>query len=260
RSCGLDVRVVDRDGVELARGQVGELRVRGPGLMRAYFKDAQATASALDAAGWLHTGDLAYRDEDDFFFHAGRAKDLIIKAGTNVAPGEIDEALASHPDVLQAAAVGVPDPALGEDIGAFVVLRTGARCSEHALLDHCAARLGEFKTPSWIDFLDALPSGPSGKVQRAQLAQRAVARQAAELDGPLPAASGVAAFVAPRSGDEAVIAAAWAEVLGCERIGIHDNFFALGGTSLLALRLTTRLRRALDTQLSLGALLAAPTV
>jgi thioesterase domain-containing protein len=255
------VKVVGPDGGELGCGETGELMVRGPGVMRGYHNDPEATASALDAGGWLRTGDLAYRDADGYFFHAGRAKELIIKAGTNVAPREVDEALASHPDVAQAAAVGVPDPHLGEDIGAFVLLREGVRCSERALLDHCEARLGEFKTPSWITFVDALPTGPSGKIQRAELARRAAAAaSAADVDLRLPAPPAGIGFVAPRTAVERAIAAAWADVLGCDRLGVHDDFFALGGTSLLALRITTRLRQSLGVQLSLGALLGAPTV
>jgi len=142
---------------------------RAPGVIRHYYNDPEATASAFDAAGGLRTGDLVYQDHDGYFFHAGRVNDLIIKGGTNLAPREIDEALESHPAVARAAAVGVPDPNLGEDIGAYVVLRAGTRCNERTLLDHCAALLDEFKTPSWMTFVDSLPMGPTGKVQRAQL-------------------------------------------------------------------------------------------
>src|SRR5262249_4900963 len=130
-------------------------------------------------AGWLHTGDLVYRDRDGYFFHAGRSKDVIIKGGINVAPHEIEDVLATHPDVSVAAAVGGADPNLGEDIGAFVVLRPGARRDERALLEHCAARLGEFKTPSWIRVVDALPAGPTGKILRVELAAHAAALQPA---------------------------------------------------------------------------------
>ena len=261
RPCGVEVRVVGADGRELASGQIGELLVRGRSLMRGYYKDAEATATAIDAAGWLHTGDLGYRDADGYFFHAGRAKELIIKAGTNVAPREVDEALASHPDVAQAAAVGVQDPLLGEDIGAFVLLREGAHCSERALLDHCAARVGEFKTPSWITFVDALPTGPTGKVQRAQLAARAAAMTGApDIDPQTPNASTEHGRVAPSTEVERVIAGVWTSVLERERIGVYDNFFELGGTSLTALCITALLRQSLGVHISLAALLDAPTI
>ncbi len=259
RARTLEVKVVDVDGNDIGCGRIGELMVRGPGVIRSYYKDPEVTATAFDAAGWLRTGDLVYQDQDGYFFHAGRAKDLIIKGGTNVAPRAVDEALESHPDVAQAAAVGVPDPTLGEDIGAYVVLRAGARCSERTLLDHCAARLDEFKTPSWITFVDSLPTGPTGKVRRAQLVKRAAGQLRPDADAWVPS-TGDAAFIPPRAAVELAIAAAWTEVLGCRPPGIHDNFFALGGTSLLALRVTARLRQSLGVQLSLGAILRAPTI
>jgi acyl-CoA synthetase (AMP-forming)/AMP-acid ligase II/thioesterase domain-containing protein/aryl carrier-like protein len=260
RAYGIEVKVADADGHELGCGQIGELLVRGAGVMRGYYKDREATASTIDASGWLRSGDLVYRDEDGFFFHAGRVKELIIKAGTNVAPREVDEALASHPDVAQAAAVGIPDPTLGEDIAAFVVLRHGARGDERVLLDHCAARLGEFKTPSWIRFVDALPKGPTGKVQRAQLAQRLAATSGFGDGSHSRRAVEPFELVAPRTTLERTVAAVWTEVLGTEPASREDNFFDLGGTSLLAMRVTARLRRALGVHLSLGSLLAAPTI
>jgi long-chain acyl-CoA synthetase len=256
----LEVKVVGVDGQGLGSGHVGELMVRGPGVMRGYYKDPEATASAFDATGWLRTGDLGYRDFAGYFFHAGRVKELIIKGGTNVAPAEIDEALASHPDVARAAAVGVPDPHLGEDIGAFVVLRDGARCNEQGLLDHCAAQVGEFKTPSWIKFVDSLPTGPTGKVQRVQLAKSAASRLGADSDERSESAAHESGFIPPQTTVERAIAAAWTEILGCQSPSIHDDFFALGGTSLFALRVTARLRQALGVQLSLGAILGAPTI
>jgi long-chain acyl-CoA synthetase len=259
RSCGLAVKIVGADGRDVPDGETGELLVRGAGVMRGYFRDPAATAVAIDADGWLRTGDLVYRDADGYFFHAGRAKDLIIKAGTNIAPAEVDDALASHPAVAQAVAIGVADSNLGEDIGAFVVLREGAQCSERALLDHCEARVGEFKTPSWITFVEALPSGPSGKVLRGQLAQRAALRRGGEYDRrALSRAESSRSGV--RNAIEHAIAGVWADVLGRDTPGVEDDFFALGGTSLHALRITTRLRQVLGVQLSLGALLGAPTV
>lgn len=260
RTCGLEIKLIGPTGQDVGCGATGELLVRGPAVMRGYYKDPEATAHALDADGWLHTGDLAYCDDDGYFFHAGRAKDLIIKAGTNVSPREVDEALASHPDVAQAVAVGVPDPHLGEDIGAFVLLRAGARSSERALLDHCEAQLGEFKTPSWITFVDTLPSGPTGKILRAQLAQRFTAALLGSVTTPPPVTDAQPASVAPRTVVERTIAGLWGDVLRCDPPGIHDNFFALGGTSLLAVRMTTRLRQAFGVQVSLSALLGAQTV
>ena len=122
---GFETRIVDREGVDVPAGESGEVLLRGAGLMRGYYKDPEGTAAVVDSEGWLHTGDLARRDEDGYFFVVGRSKELIIKGGVNIAPRQIDEVLESHPAVLEAAAVGVPDRYFGEDVVAFVVLRAG---------------------------------------------------------------------------------------------------------------------------------------
>ena len=171
---GFEARIVDRDGAEVPSGESGEVLLRGSALMRAYYKDPEGTAAVVDADGWLHTGDLARRDEDGYFFIVGRSKELIIKGGVNIAPRQIDEVLESHPALLEAAAVGVPDRYFGEDAVAFVVLRPGIAIDEKELLAFCESRLGHFKTPSRIHFLKELPKGPSGKVQRLRLLDPAV--------------------------------------------------------------------------------------
>jgi long-chain acyl-CoA synthetase len=137
--------------------------------MSGYHKDVHATASALLPDGWLRTGDLGYRDAEDFFFVTGRLKELIIKGGENIAPREIDEALLKHPAVLEAAAVGVPDPLYGQEIEAGVVVKPGLTVGEAELRAFCTREIGRFKTPRAIRFLSALPKGPSGKSQRLRL-------------------------------------------------------------------------------------------
>ena len=123
----------------------------------------------LSSEGWLSTGDLGYRDADGFYFITGRLKELIIKGGENIAPREIDEALMRHPAVLEAAAVGIPDPVYGQDILACVVLKPGIPCDEAELRAHCLEHLGRYKTPRLLRLVAALPKGPSGKVQRLRL-------------------------------------------------------------------------------------------
>jgi amino acid adenylation domain-containing protein len=245
---GFEVKIVGREGVELPTGEPGEMLIRGEALTRAYYKEPEATAAAFDAEGWLHTGDLAYRDTDGYFFVVGRSKELIIKGGVNIAPRQIDDVLESHPAVLEAAAVGVPDRHLGEDVVAFVVLRAGVECDERELLGFCESRLGHFKTPTRIHFAEDLPKGPSGKVQRLRLLEQATMPEVSEL----AASTG---FALVRSSDqkpdevasllaslENAIADAWAEILKMPRVGIDDNFFALGGDSLLAIQCVSRLR------------------
>ncbi|MBK8740487.1 MAG: AMP-binding protein [Betaproteobacteria bacterium] len=167
--CGVEARVVGLDGAVLGDGATGELMLRGPNVMRAYYKSPEQTRAALDADGWLHTGDLGYRDPDGFYFVTGRIKELIIKGGENIAPREIDEALLKHPAVLEAAAVGIPDVNYGQDILACVVLKPGAACDERTLRAHCLIELGRFKTPREFRFVAELPKGASGKVQRLKL-------------------------------------------------------------------------------------------
>lgn len=171
---GNEVKIVDEWGCDAPAGKVGELWVRGANVMRGYYKNPQASAAAIDAAGWLRTGDLGYRDDDGYFFIVGRIKELIIKGGENIAPREIDEALCRHPAVLEAAAFAVPDRFYGQDVMACAVLKPGVYCSEDELLDYCRQVLGEFKTPKCIGFIDVLPKGPSGKVQRLKLATKAL--------------------------------------------------------------------------------------
>ncbi len=157
--CGVEAKIVDN-----------EILLRGPSVMASYYKSAQQTAQAFDAQGWLRTGDLGSRDADGYYYITGRLKELIIKGGENIAPREIDEALLRHPAVLEAAAVGVPDPNYGQDIRACVVLKPGARVSVEELHRFCLAELGRYKTPREFRFVAELPKGPSGKVQRLRLA------------------------------------------------------------------------------------------
>lgn len=169
---GAQAKVIDREGRECAANESGEIVLRGEQVMLGYYKRPRDTAKAFTADGWLRTGDLGYRDADGYFYVNGRSKELIIKGGENIAPREIDEALLRHPGVLDAAAVGVPDVAYGQEIVAFVVPRetNGAGAPDaDELRAHCLRELGRYKTPKEIRFVSELPRGPSGKVQRLKL-------------------------------------------------------------------------------------------
>lgn len=257
---GFEARIVDRQGADVPAGESGEVLLRGAGLMRGYYKDSEGTAAAVDSDGWLHTGDLARRDEDGYFWIVGRSKELIIKGGVNIAPRQIDEVLESHPAVLEAAAVGVPDRYFGEDAVAFAVLRSGAAADERELLAFCETRLGHFKTPSRIHFLKELPKGPSGKVQRLRLLDPDVLSAVAANTQPANYAvtvnqngSGSGHDLPSATGSiEQIVAAAWAEVLGVPNVDTTANFFALGGHSLLAIQCLSKLREKLPIVLSLA--------
>lgn len=168
--CGVEARVVSTEsGEPLATGVTGELHLRGDNVMLGYYNAPDKTTEAMSADGWLRTGDLGHRDADGFYFVTGRIKELIIKGGENIAPREIDEALLSHPAVLEAAAVGIPDANYGQEILAAVVLKPGVICDEATLREHCLRVLGRYKTPKTFRFVADLPKGPSGKVQRLKL-------------------------------------------------------------------------------------------
>lgn len=162
--------IIANAGGERGPDVEGEILVRGPNVMRGYLRDPEATAAAIDADGWLHTGDLGRKDDEGFVFVTGRLKELIIKAGENISPREIDDALFSHPAVIEAGTVGIPDDRLGEDVVAGVVIRDDIPCDERDLIEHCAARTGMFKAPRAVYFMNELPKGPTGKILRHELA------------------------------------------------------------------------------------------
>lgn len=166
---GNEARIVDAGGMSVLAGVTGEIQIRGPNVMKGYYKDAPETAKTLLADGWLRTGDLGHLDADGFVFVTGRIKELIIKGGENIAPREIDEALLRHPAVLEAAAVGIPDKNYGQEVMACVVVKPGYSCTREELALFCQTELGPFKTPKEFRFVAELPKGPSGKVQRLKL-------------------------------------------------------------------------------------------
>jgi len=170
RAFGNEAKIIDpATGKTLLPGAAGEIMVRGDNVMTRYYKDPENTAKTLEPDGWMHTGDVGYLDQDGFLFVTGRIKEIIIKGGENIAPREIDEALLRHPAVLEAAAVGIPDPNYGQEIMACVVLKPGSRCTVEELSAFSQRELGQYKSPKIIKLVADLPKGPSGKVQRLKL-------------------------------------------------------------------------------------------
>lgn len=166
---GNEVEILSRSNGSAATDEEGEIVVRGPNIMSEYFKNPEVTASSKTADGWLKTGDLGRKDKDGFVFVTGRLKELIIKGGENIAPREIDEALYSHGDVIEAAAFARPCETYGERIEAAVCLKKGSSLTAFELVQICTEKLGSFKSPATIHFLAELPKGPSGKIQRMKL-------------------------------------------------------------------------------------------
>lgn len=165
---GVEVRLVD-GGDDALVGDTGEVWVRGPNVFAGYWQDDEATASVVDEDGWLRTGDVAVVDDDGFLFLVDRAKDVVIVSGFNVFPAEVEDVLAAHPAVLEAAVVGVPHPHTGEAVKAYVVPVAGSTVEEDALITHAANYLPRYKLPATVSFVDTLPHTANGKLVRRAL-------------------------------------------------------------------------------------------
>lgn len=166
---GNEIIIGDRNQIEVARGEEGEILVRGANVLSEYLKNPDATTEAITPSGWLRTGDLGRMDNDGYVFVTGRLKELIIKGGENIAPREVDEALYCHTDVIEAAAFPVPCKDYGQRVEAAVKLNESSSATEQELLNLCVEKLGKFKSPDRIHILEDLPKGPSGKIQRIKL-------------------------------------------------------------------------------------------
>jgi long-chain acyl-CoA synthetase len=167
---GVEMRVIDLDGVEVPQGEAGEIQIRGHNVMKGYWNLPDATKATITADGWLNTGDVGRVDEDGYFYIVDRTKDMIIRGGYNVYPREIEEVLYEHPDVAEAAVIGIPHDSLGEEVGAAVALKKDAleegRVTPEELRDYVKARVAAYKYPRQVWLVDALPKGPTGKVQK----------------------------------------------------------------------------------------------
>jgi acyl-CoA synthetase (AMP-forming)/AMP-acid ligase II len=168
---GVDIKIVDDDGNTLPPGEIGEVCLRSPAVMLEYWGLPDATAATL-VDGWLHSGDAGYLDDAGFLFIRDRIKDTIIVAGENVYPAEIENAVAAHPAVLEAAAVGVPHEHWGEVVHCFVVPRQGETVTTRQLVAFLRGRIADFKIPSGFELTDSLPRNPSGKILRRELRER----------------------------------------------------------------------------------------
>ncbi|MER2089010.1 MAG: long-chain fatty acid--CoA ligase [Sporosarcina sp.] len=163
-----EVEVMDEFGKPLPMGQVGEIAVKGPQVMKGYLKNDEETARTI-RDGWMYSGDLGRFDEDGLLYIVDRKKDMIIRGGENIYPLEVEEVLYAIPEVLEAAVVGIPHEVYGEAVKAFIVLKEGHTLTEQAVLDSCKSQLASFKIPAVLEFLDALPRNASGKVLKTVL-------------------------------------------------------------------------------------------
>jgi acyl-CoA synthetase (AMP-forming)/AMP-acid ligase II/acyl carrier protein len=243
-----ELQITDGEGRSVPAGHPGEVRLRRQGTPpRWYFRDADATAAAF-TDGWLRTGDVGWVDEVGALHLVDRSKDVIICGGLNVATIEVENVLYEHPNVLEAAVVGVPHEVLGQDVAAAVVVSQPTAAGE--LQAVARRRLAEHQVPHRIAFVEDLPRTASGKVRKDEVAA------ALTTSGP-----GIdVAYAPPESPEEKVVAAIWEEVLGMSPLGVHDDFFGRGGHSLAATEVMARIEEALGVSLPLETLFEHPTV
>lgn len=245
-AAGPEIAIMDEGGGLCATGVVGEVVIRGPNVTPGYAGNPDANAQAF-TNGWFRTGDQGYLDADGYLFLTGRLKEIINRGGEKVSPREIDEALLEHPEIVQAVGFAVPHPTLGEDVAAAVVLAPGSRLGREDIRAFAFERLADFKVPSQVLIVDAVPKGPTGKLQRIGLA----AQFGQQLQGD---------YVAPQNELEQLVADTIGEVLHGVRVGADDNFFAIGGDSLTATQVVTRLNDALHADLPVSVMFRKPTV
>jgi long-chain acyl-CoA synthetase len=162
------MKIVDNEGRDLPDGETGEIVIQAEVVTRGYWNNPEATGAVIKN-GWLHTGDIGYRDIDGYFFITDRKKDLIIRGGYNISPREIEEVLIAHKAVQDAAVIGIKDKRDEEAVKAFVVAKKGGSVSEKELIEYCSANLAPYKIPKSVEFRDALPRSAAGKILKKEL-------------------------------------------------------------------------------------------
>ena len=243
---GAEIAIMDDPGNFLAADQIGEVVIRGPGVLSGYGGEAGTNVTAF-THGWFRTGDLGRLDPDGYLFITGRLKEVVNRGGEKVSPREVDEALLEHEEVAQAAAFGVPHPTLGEDLVAVVVRKAGSHIDAPALREFLFARLVGYKIPSRVIFVDEIPKGATGKVQRSTLEKRLA---------PLLAADFRPVTTAVERSIESILST----ILRVSAMGLDDNFFALGGDSLSGMRAAAAINREQGIELVATALFHHPTI
>jgi fatty-acyl-CoA synthase len=184
---GVEVKVADEEGNALPDGEPGEICCRGHNVMVGYYKMPEATAESIDEDGWLHSGDIGFRDEDGYYRITGRIKDMIIRGGENVYPREIEEILFTHPAIAEAQVIGVPDSVKGEEVCAWIRLHRGKQMSEDEVQEFCRSRLAHFKVPRYVEFVEQFPETVTGKVQKFKMREEAIRRLGLDRQTPVGA-------------------------------------------------------------------------
>ena len=265
---GTEVAIMDEVGSLLPAGETGEIVVRGMTVMQGYVNDPIANRIAF-THGWFRTGDQGYLDADGYLFITGRLKEIINRGGEKISPREVEEVLMGHPAVAEVTALAIPHAQLGEDVAVAIVLREGASATRREIRKFADARLADFKVPRRVIFVDEIPKAATGKVQRPGLAvklglsmpdsvQKADRKALPQPEAGRPRLE--SGFVAPQDTLEFQLTQIWEDILGVKPIGMQDDFFELGGYSLLAVQLFARIEEKMGTCLPLAILFQSPTI
>jgi acyl-CoA synthetase (AMP-forming)/AMP-acid ligase II/thioesterase domain-containing protein/acyl carrier protein len=251
---GFEVAIMDEQGNLLPPEGIGEVVIRGPTVLQGYENNPAANESAF-RNGWFRTGDRGYLDGDGYLFIEGRLKEVISRGGEKISPLEIEKVLLEHPAVAEAVAFAVRHLALGEDVGAAVVLRKGASATPRELLAFAFRQLADFKIPRHLVIVDQIPKSPTGKLQRIGLAEKlglGTRNHPRGEEGP--------AVAVPRTALETTLTEIWTEILKTRQIDIRDNFFALGGDSLSAAQLLVQIEKTFGQIVPMATLIAEATI
>jgi acyl-CoA synthetase (AMP-forming)/AMP-acid ligase II/acyl carrier protein len=250
----VDLEVMDEAGEFLSTDQTGEIVVKGPCVMSGYEGSATANDESFKE-GWFKTGDQGFIDADGYLFLTGRIKEIINRGGEKISPREVDAILMNHPAVDQAVTFAVPNEVLGEEVAAIVVLHSHWTTTEEELREFARERLADFKVPRQVLFASEIPRGQFGKIQRTRLAKLLGVQPRDQLPSKAEAA-----YEAPSTREESELARIWARVLGRDLVGIHDDFFRLGGDSILATQVISQVRSVFNVELSPASLFEMPTI
>lgn len=250
-STELEISILNDEWDQLLRGVSGEIALKGSRIISGYENNPEANAKSFKN-GWFRTGDRGHLDDDGYLFIEARIKEIINRGGEKLSPIEIEEALLSHPAVSEAAVFPIPDPSLGENIGAAVVLTGKDSASADDLKRHVSGQLAYFKVPAMIRVVSEIPKGPTGKIHRIGMYDRLMADAS-----PSPETD---KYEPPATPTETVLAGIWEEVLEAEQVGRHDSFFDLGGDSLRATMVISRIEQAFNIRVSIAAVIDCDTI
>jgi acyl-CoA synthetase (AMP-forming)/AMP-acid ligase II/thioesterase domain-containing protein/acyl carrier protein len=250
---GTEIAIFDELDRPLGPDCEGEIVIRGGSVISCYVGDPSVNQQSF-TGGWFHTGDVGSIDRDGYLFIKGRAKEIINRGGIKISPREIEEVLLDHPNVAEAVVFAMPESRLGEDVAAAIVLRDPRPAAETEIREFASRQLSHFKVPRQVVLLDEIPRGPTGKPQRVGLAAKLgliAPREEHRENVPMRES---------HTQLEDVLATMWAHIIGTERVGLHDNFFEIGGDSLAAMEMIAGIEQVTGRRLTVAALFQAPTI